>query len=83
MPPSALYNRLLDLSRKHASPASLQEILAIRSDDAIHAWGHQYLVSRNSKLGDRMDNKAFEAHLKSTGPYLNSSGATVHNITVE
>lgn len=83
MPPSNLYNKLLDLSRKHANPSSLDEILAIRSAEAIHAWGHRYLVSRNPKLGERMDNDAFEAHLKSTGPYLASGEGTIHGIIVD
>ncbi|PPQ83486.1 hypothetical protein CVT25_006977 [Psilocybe cyanescens] len=83
MVPSALYQKLLDLSKKHADPASLEEILAIRSPDAIHAWGHRYLVTRNPLLGDRMDNEAFKAHLCSTGPYLGDGTNKVHSITID
>ncbi|KAH7102287.1 hypothetical protein BKA62DRAFT_699919 [Auriculariales sp. MPI-PUGE-AT-0066] len=84
MPPSPLYSRLLDISHKHAKPANLDEILAIRAPDAVHAWGHTFLVSRNPKLGERMNNAAFEAHLRSTGPYLESARpVTVHSIAVD
>jgi len=83
MTPSTLYKKLLELSNIHANPSSLEEILAIRSSDAIHAWGHKYLVSRNPKLGDQMDNENFEAHLKSTGPYLEFNPCEIHAITVD
>ncbi|KAJ4394668.1 hypothetical protein N0V93_003887 [Gnomoniopsis smithogilvyi] len=83
MTQSALYKKLFELSSKHANPASLEEILAIRSPDAIHAWGHNYLVSRNLELGERMDNEAFKAHLMSTGPYLDAAqDSIVHSIVV-
>lgn len=80
---SSVYAKLLDLTKKHAEPSSLEEILAIRHPDAIHAWGHNYLISLNPKLGERMDNVAFKAHLTSTGPYLDSSGCKIHSITVD
>lgn len=83
MAPSEVYTRLLELSNKHANPSSMEEIMGIRSPDAIHAWGHNYLVSRNPKLGERMDNKDFEAHLISTGPYLESCVSEIHTITVD
>lgn len=83
MSPSALYQRLLDLSQKHAIPTSLEEILSIRAPDAIHAWGHRYLVSRQPKLADRMDNAAFKAHLLSTGPYLGVCESKLHSITID
>lgn len=83
MAPSPLYNKLLELSTKHARPSSLEEILAIRSADAKHAWGHNYLLSRNPTLSDRMDNREFEAHLTSTGPYLESEGSTIHSVVVD
>lgn len=83
MEPSPLYARLLDLSSMHAKPTNLEELFVIRSPDAIHSWGHNYLVRRNPKLGERMDNEAFRAHLHSTGPYLQSGDVKVHDITID
>uniref|UniRef100_A0A8H7XN08 glucan endo-1,3-beta-D-glucosidase n=1 Tax=Psilocybe cubensis TaxID=181762 RepID=A0A8H7XN08_PSICU len=83
MNPSILYKKLLYLTTKHAQPSGLEEILAIRSSDAIHAWGHNYLISRNPLLADRMDNEAFKAHLLSTGPYIGDSTSKVHAVTID
>ncbi|KAL0569396.1 hypothetical protein V5O48_012574 [Marasmius crinis-equi] len=83
MAPSPLYSRLLSLSKSHAQPKDATEIFAIRSGDAHHAWGHKYLVSRNPKLGDYMDNDAFRAHLQSTGRYLDFAGAELHDIVID
>lgn len=83
MAPTPLYHKLLELSTKHAEPSSLEEILAIRSADAKHAWGHNYLVARNPRLSDHMDNREFEAHLTSTGPYLDSDKSAIHSIVVD
>ena len=80
---SVLYKKLLNLSNMHANPSSLEEILAIRSPNAIHAWGHKYLVSRNTKLSEYMDNKTFQAHLNSTGPYIRDSTSEVHAIIID
>ncbi|KAJ7452436.1 hypothetical protein B0H11DRAFT_291650 [Mycena galericulata] len=80
---SPLYSKLLSLSKAHAVPKDLAEILSIRAPDAIHAWGHTYLVSRNPGLRDRMDNTAFEAHLKSSGLYLEMERLEVHDIIVD
>lgn len=84
MEPSPLYKKLLELSTKHATPASLAEILAIRSPDAVHAWGHNHLVSRHPRLSERMDNAAFERHLRTTGPYLDAARpSVVHSVVVD
>jgi hypothetical protein len=83
MAPSALYSKLLSLSQAHAKPRDLSHILAIRAPDARHGWGHSYLVSRNLKLQDYMDNAAFESHLRTTGPYLESLRTDVHEIIVD
>ena len=85
MSPSPLYVKLRSLAQIHAIPNDVEQLLSIRYPDAIHAWGHTHLVSRHSTLADRMDNTAFLAHLKSTGPYLDPArgGAEVHSITVD
>lgn len=85
MAPSALYAKLLSLSQSHAIPkGGAAELLAIRSIDARHLWGPKYLVSKNPKLGESMDNDSFKAHLYSTGPYLaSSSSSKVHEIIVD
>ena len=49
---SILYKKLLNLSKMHANPSNLEEIFAIRSPNAIHAWGYKYLVSHNTKLSE-------------------------------
>lgn len=83
MAPSALYTKLLSLSQAHATPKDGAEILSIRAPDARHAWGHNYLISRNPLLGDRMDNDAFKSHLHTSGPYLDSSRTEVHDILID
>ncbi|KAJ7572310.1 hypothetical protein C8J56DRAFT_990712 [Mycena floridula] len=83
MAPSALYSKLLSLSRSHAIPKDLEEILSIRAPDAIHGWGHNFLVSQNPVLQDRMDNTAFTAHLHNSGPYLESQRCEIHDIIVD
>ncbi|KAJ7146129.1 hypothetical protein C8R44DRAFT_756653 [Mycena epipterygia] len=83
MTPSPLYSKLLSLSQAHAVPDDLAHILAIRAPDAIHAWGHNYLLSRNPGLRDRMDNTAFEDHLKTTGPYLDHDRSEIHDIIID
>ena len=83
MAPSALYNKLLALTTTHATFPSMEAMFAIRAPDAIHAWGHKFLVARNPKLGERMDNTAFKAHLTSTGPYIASGRGEVHSITID
>jgi hypothetical protein len=83
--PSPLYTKLLSLSQSHAEAKSFEEIFTIRSPDAIHAWGHNYLVSRNQGLQDRMDNDAFKSHLLTTGPYLDdeAGSAATHDILID
>ncbi|KAK7053040.1 hypothetical protein VNI00_004361 [Paramarasmius palmivorus] len=83
MAPSALYSKLFSLAQAHAEPKDLDQILNIRSRDAIHAWGHNYLVSKNPGLADRMDNDAFEAHLINSGRYLDMGSSQVHDIIVD
>ncbi|KAF6755824.1 hypothetical protein DFP72DRAFT_302546 [Ephemerocybe angulata] len=81
--PSPLYSRLFSLAQAHATPKDLQQIIAIRAPDAVHAWGHNYLISRNPGLRDRMDNEEFHAHITSTGRYLDSGDSKVHEIVVD
>ncbi|KAF2136025.1 uncharacterized protein K452DRAFT_292746 [Aplosporella prunicola CBS 121167] len=83
MAPSILYTKLHTLAQAHATPRSLDHILSIRAPNAVHAWGHNYLVSRNARLQERMDNAAFKAHLLSTGKYISASRSVVHSITVD
>ncbi|KAJ7774628.1 hypothetical protein DFH07DRAFT_106088 [Mycena maculata] len=83
MEPSPLYSKLLSLSKSHAVPYDLNEILSIRAPDAIHAWGHNYLLSRSPGLRDRMDNAAFKAHILSTSPYLDGQGLEIHDIIID
>lgn len=83
MAPSLLYSKLLSLAQAHATPKDGAQILSIRAPDARHAWGHNYLVSRNRLLQDNMDNDAFEAHLDTTGPYIGSSRCKVHDILID
>lgn len=83
MAPSALYTKLLALTNTHATFPSMEAMFAIRAPDATHAWGHKFLVSRNPKLGESMDNATFKAHLISTGPYISSGRGEVHAITVD
>lgn len=84
---SPLYSKLLSLSETHAKPNDLDQIMSIRAPDAIHAWGHNYLLSRSPGLRDRMDNDAFKAHLESTGPYLAAQDPEVqpevHDIIID
>jgi hypothetical protein len=81
--PSPLYDKLLSLAQAHASPKDAAHILSIRAPDALHAWGHNYLVSRNAGLQDRMDNAALNAHLHSTGPHIAGARTEVHDIVVD
>ncbi|KAH8892726.1 hypothetical protein GQ53DRAFT_763853 [Thozetella sp. PMI_491] len=83
--PSPLYNKLAALAQTHARPPTLEMILLIRSPTAIHAWGHSYLVSRNPKMQERMDNAAFKSHLQTTGPYFDhpKCSSEVHDIHVD
>ncbi len=81
--PSPLYTHLLILARAHAEPRDAAHLLSIRHPSAIHAWGHNYLVSRNPGLQKRMDNAAFAAHLKSTGRYLTLGQSQIHDIIVD
>jgi hypothetical protein len=83
MAPSALYKKMHALAQMHAVPDSMGQLLAIRAPDAVHSWGHNYLVSRHPTLADRMDNAAFLAHLKSTGLYLGFGGSQIHDIIVD
>ena len=84
MSPSDVYNRLLDLAKKHAEPSSPDEVINIRTPDAIHTWGHKYLVSCHPvKLGEQMDNKTFRAHLTGADPYVAACTTVVHSIIVD
>ncbi|KAF8152667.1 hypothetical protein K438DRAFT_1864272 [Mycena galopus ATCC 62051] len=65
----ALYAKLLSLSQTFANPPNLTTFLALRSPEARHCWGHNYLVSKNPSL-QSLDNVAFEAHLHSAGRWL-------------
>lgn len=81
--PSPLYTRLHTLAQAHAVPDSLDHILSLRSPDAIHAWGHAYLVAKTPALQKRMDNAAFKEHLISSGPFFSGSRTQVHEIIVD
>ncbi|KAG7097615.1 hypothetical protein E1B28_004949 [Marasmius oreades] len=83
MPPSPLYLKLLSLTKAHAFPKDASQILSIRSPDAHHAWGHNFLVARNRGLQDYMDNDVFATHMKRSGLYLDSSDAKTHDLVVD
>ncbi|KAF7373207.1 hypothetical protein MSAN_00529300 [Mycena sanguinolenta] len=78
-----LYAKLLSLSQTFASPPDLHTFLALRSPDARHCWGHNYLVSKNSTSLGSLDNAAFEAHLHSAGKWLDALGGEVTDIMID
>lgn len=78
----ALYAKLLSLSETFANPPDFPTFLALRAPSARHYWGHNHLVSKNPCLQGQ-DNVAFEAHLKSTGRFLESLGGEVTDIIID
>ncbi|KAJ7632606.1 hypothetical protein FB45DRAFT_509436 [Roridomyces roridus] len=80
---SPLYSKLLSISQKHATPASLEQLFSIRAPHAIHAWGHNYLLSRNPKLANRMDNDSFMSHVLISSKYLDTESLKIHDIIID
>ncbi|KAK7027651.1 hypothetical protein R3P38DRAFT_2939560 [Favolaschia claudopus] len=78
----ALYAKLHSLSQTFVSPPDLPTFLALRAPHAVHSWGHNHLVSKNPTLAS-LDNAAFEAHLHSTGRYLESLGGELTDIIID
>ncbi|KAL0067062.1 hypothetical protein AAF712_005849 [Marasmius tenuissimus] len=83
MAPSPLYLKLLSLTKAHALPEDASQIISIRSPDARHGWGHNFLVARNRGLQDYMDNDAFATHMQRSGIYLDFSDAKIHDLVVD
>ncbi|KAJ6476403.1 hypothetical protein C8R45DRAFT_1009896 [Mycena sanguinolenta] len=79
----ALYTKLLSLSQTFANPPDFHSFLALRSPDARHRWGHNYLVSKNPVSLGSLDNAAFEAHLHTAGQWLDALGGEVTDIMID
>jgi hypothetical protein len=79
---SDLYKTLHSLAITYLTSGT-KTLLALRSDDATHSWGHNYLVTKNPSLAPITTALGFEAHLQSSGRYFSDGTTQISDIIID